>query len=146
MWQPSSQPQLLHTCIRPMIGENRQLVIDEPMEFEKQPFDVQDCRKITKPFRGIYRIHPILIQENRRMSTCNQLTLQTLGSQPVMPKNRPDHCIKPTGWASNSSSHAKVQALSCYPSWPCNHAWMDGCTFWEPASKGTRWMYLHLVT
>ena len=25
------------------------------------------------------------------MSTCNQLDLQTLGSQPVMPKNLPDH-------------------------------------------------------
>ena len=26
------------------------------------------------------------------MSTCNRLDLQTLGSQPVMPKNLPDHC------------------------------------------------------
>ena len=26
------------------------------------------------------------------MSTCNQLDLQTLGSQPIMPKNLPDHC------------------------------------------------------
>ena len=25
------------------------------------------------------------------MSTCNWLDLQTLGSQPVMPKNLPDH-------------------------------------------------------
>ena len=25
------------------------------------------------------------------MSTCNQLHLQTLGSQPMMPKNLPDH-------------------------------------------------------
>jgi hypothetical protein len=25
------------------------------------------------------------------MSTCNRLDLQTLGSQPVMPKNLPDH-------------------------------------------------------
>ena len=30
--------------------------------------------------------------ENRRMSTCNWLDLQALGSQPVMPKNLPDHC------------------------------------------------------
>ena len=28
------------------------------------------------------------------MSTCNRLNLQTLGSQPVMPKNLPDHCSK----------------------------------------------------
>ena len=26
------------------------------------------------------------------MPTCNQLDLQTLGSQPVMPRNLPNHC------------------------------------------------------
>ena len=26
------------------------------------------------------------------MSTCNRLDLQTLGSQPIMPQNLPDHC------------------------------------------------------
>ena len=26
------------------------------------------------------------------VSTCNRLDLQTLGSQPVMPKNLPEHC------------------------------------------------------
>ena len=32
----------------PMIGENQQLVTDEPVEFEKSPVEVhQDCRKIT---------------------------------------------------------------------------------------------------
>ena len=51
-----------------MIGENRQLVTDEPVE-------VQDYRKITDHFRGIYRIYPNLIKENRRMSTCNRLDL-----------------------------------------------------------------------
>ena len=40
---------------------------------------------------GIYRIYPNIIKENRRMPTCNQLDLQTLGSQPVMRKNLPDH-------------------------------------------------------
>ena len=29
------------------------------------------------------------------MSTCNRLDLQALGSQPVMPKNLPNHCTKP---------------------------------------------------
>ena len=67
-----------------MIGENRQLVTDEPVE-------VQDCRKITGHFRGIYRIYPNLIKENPRISTCNRLDLQTLGSQPIMSKNLPDH-------------------------------------------------------
>ena len=71
-----------------MIRENQQLVSDEPVEFEKQPVEVQDCRRITDHFRGIYRIYPNLIKENRRISTCNRLDLQTLGSQPVvMPKN-----------------------------------------------------------
>ena len=35
----------------PMIGENRQLVTYEPVEFEGQPVEVQDCRKITDHFR-----------------------------------------------------------------------------------------------
>ena len=60
-----------------MIGEKRQLVTDEPVEFEKEPVEVQGCRKITDHFRGIYRIyHPNLIKENRRMSTCNWSDLQ----------------------------------------------------------------------
>jgi hypothetical protein len=41
-----------------MIGENRQLVTDEPVEFERIPGEVQDCRIITGRFRGIYRIYP----------------------------------------------------------------------------------------
>ena len=75
-----------------MIGENWQLVTDELVEFEKWPVEVQDCMKITDHFRGIYRIYPLLIKENWRMSTCNQLDLQTLVSQPIMPRNLSDHC------------------------------------------------------
>ena len=30
------------------------------------------------------------------MSTCNRLDLQTLGSQPIMPKNIHDHCFQYT--------------------------------------------------
>ena len=48
------------------------LVTDEPVEFEKQPVEVEDCWKITHHFRGIYRIYPYLMKENQRMSTCNQ--------------------------------------------------------------------------
>ena len=33
------------------------------------------------------QIDPDLSHENRRMSTCNRLDLQTIGSQPIMPKN-----------------------------------------------------------
>ena len=74
-----------------MIRENRQLVTNEPVEFELSPVEVQDCRKITDRFRGFYRIYPNFMKEIRRMSTCNRFDLQTLGSQPVMPKNLPDH-------------------------------------------------------
>ena len=76
-----------------MIGENGQLVTDEPVEFENKLVEVQDCRKTTDQFEGIYRIYPNLIKEYRRMSTCNRLDLQTLGSQPAtMLKNLTDHC------------------------------------------------------
>ena len=44
-----------------MIGENRQLVTKEPIEFEKLLVDVQDCMKITDQFRGICRIFSYLI-------------------------------------------------------------------------------------
>ena len=67
-------------CLTPMQLDD-QLITDEPIEFEKQPVEVQDCRKITNHFRGIYRRkYPNLIRPNRRMSTCNhQLDLQPLG-------------------------------------------------------------------
>jgi hypothetical protein len=74
-----------------MIGENRQLVTNELVEFENESVEVQDCRKITDYYRGLYRVYPKLIKENRRMSTCNWLDLQTLGSQPIMSKNLLDH-------------------------------------------------------
>ena len=51
-----------------MIGENRQLGTNEPVE-------VQDRRKITDHLRGIYRIYPNLMKENRGMSTCNRVGL-----------------------------------------------------------------------
>ena len=41
-----------------LLGENRQLVTDELVELEKYPVEVQDCRKMTDRFRGIYRIYP----------------------------------------------------------------------------------------
>ena len=45
-----------------MIGENRQLVTDERVAFEKQPLiEVQDFMRITDHFRGIYKIHLKLI-------------------------------------------------------------------------------------
>ena len=44
-----------------MIRENRQLVTNEPVEFEKQPVEVQDFRRITDHFRGIHGIYLKLI-------------------------------------------------------------------------------------
>ena len=74
-----------------MFRENRQLVTDEPVEFEKQPVEGQDCRKITDHFRGICRMYHNSIKENRKMSTCNRLDLETLGYRLVMPKTLPGH-------------------------------------------------------
>ena len=65
---------------RSMSGENRQLVADEPVEFEKLPVEVQACRKFTDHFRGIYRIYLQLMKKNRKLSTCNRSDLKTLGS------------------------------------------------------------------
>ena len=48
------------------------------------------ARKLPIILEEFIEIYPNLIKENRRMSTCNRLDLQTLGSQPVMPKNLPD--------------------------------------------------------
>ena len=63
-----------------MIGENRHLVTDKPVEFEKSPVEVQDLQeKITDHFRGMYRIYPNLIKENQRMSTCNRFTSRKHG-------------------------------------------------------------------
>ena len=53
----------------PMIGDNRQLVTNEPVEFQKQLVENQDCRKITDHFRGIYRMYPQFNKKNWRMST-----------------------------------------------------------------------------
>ena len=47
-----------------MNGENRPLVADEPVEFEKKPVEVLDSRKITHHFRGIMGICPELIKNN----------------------------------------------------------------------------------
>ena len=40
-----------------MSRENRRLVTDEPVEFEKLPVEVGDFMKLTYHFRGIYKIY-----------------------------------------------------------------------------------------
>ena len=44
-----------------MIGENWQLVTDEPVEFEKKPTEVQDFRRSTDHFKRIREIYLKLI-------------------------------------------------------------------------------------
>ena len=58
-----------------MFEENWQLATNELLEFEKEPVEARDCRKITDQSRGIHGIYPNFIKENQRMSTCNRLGL-----------------------------------------------------------------------
>ena len=67
--------------------------------------------KITDHFRGIYGIYPNSIKEHRMMWTCNRLDLQTLGSQPVMLKNLPDHWARPgRGLAASKQGREVIRA------------------------------------
>ena len=60
------------------------------------------------------------------MSACNRLDLQTLGSQPVMPKNLPDHCSELVFLSSLSvRSSKKIIVAPRGP--PARH--------WEPVKK-----------
>ena len=63
-----------------MNGDRWLLVTDKSVE-------VQVFKKITDHFNGIYGIYPNLTKKNRKMSTCNRLDLETLGSRMIMPKN-----------------------------------------------------------
>ena len=45
-----------------MIRENWQLIASEPVEFEEEPVEGQDYRKIPNHFRGIYRMYPNLLK------------------------------------------------------------------------------------
>ena len=51
-----------------------------PVEFEKYPVELQDFRKITDHFKGIYRIHLKLTKQNRRTSTYDQFNQESSGS------------------------------------------------------------------
>ena len=75
-----------------MNGENQEFVTDEPDEFEKLPVDVRDFVKVTNHVRRICKIHVKLVKENRKITTCNQLNLETLGSGLIMHKNLPGRC------------------------------------------------------
>ena len=72
---------------------NRALVTYEPLAFEKSPVGVQDFGKITHHSIGIYEIClELLIKKYQKITTCNQLDLETLGNWLIcMPKNLPGH-------------------------------------------------------
>ena len=92
------------------------------------PVEVQYCRNRTDHFRGVYRIYPNLIKEHRRMSTCNWLDLQTLGSQPIMPKNLP---IVGQYSAKHSSHLVQMKEYStkyCQSHWTLLWIWIMSCT------------------
>ena len=53
----SHGPLWVKSHLNAMIEENRHLVTDELVEFEKYPFEFQDCRKIMDRLRGMYKIY-----------------------------------------------------------------------------------------
>ena len=57
--------------------ENR-LLVNSLFEFKKSPVEVQDSRKITDHFRGIYGINLKLLKKGWEITTCNWLDLETL--------------------------------------------------------------------
>ena len=65
-------------------------------------------------------MYPDLIKQNRRMSTCNRLDLQTLGSRPVVPKTLPNQCTIPCDPLSRQAmfpigSSFRWVSLAVYP-------------------------------
>ena len=56
--------------------------------------EVQDFRKTTDRFRGIYDIYLDLIKKSRKITTCNRLDLEPLRFWPIMHRNLPGHSRK----------------------------------------------------
>ena len=86
-------------------------------------------------FRGIYRIYPNLVKENRRMSTCNQLDFQTLGCQPVMPKISP---------ITGLETHMTILFFGLEQSKPftwCRYQCMGVYIIWWTWHHNARWYY-----
>ena len=79
-----------------MKGENRMVVTDEPDEFEEWPVGVEDLKKLTHHFRGIYRIYRKLVKTNQKITTCNLLDLQTSRFWPIVLKNLPSKLVAAT--------------------------------------------------
>ena len=82
--------KLLFSQLAQWMGRIWALVTDAPVEFEKQ--SIQDFGKIIDSSRDIYKILLNLMKKDRKMSTCDRLVLETLGSQAIrhkiLPRNR----------------------------------------------------------
>ena len=57
-----------------------QHVTNEPVEFEKQPVEVEDIRESTHHFESELENTSQISKENGQMSTYNWLDMETLGS------------------------------------------------------------------
>ena len=87
---PKTSRALVWRVRETMSGENRCLVTNEPVEFEKRPVEVRGFRRTTDHFRGIYGIYLGWIKQHRKMSTCNRLDLDSPDLDRLyMPKNFP---------------------------------------------------------
>jgi hypothetical protein len=80
-----------------MNRDNGPLVTDEPVECKNQPVQVQNLRGITDFFRETYGIYLKSIKKTQKITTCNRLDLETLGSSLNMFKNLPGHCGRTRG-------------------------------------------------
>jgi hypothetical protein len=59
---------------------------------EKLPAEVQEVRKITHHFRGIYRLYLKLVKENQKGHIVELVNLDDrIFISPIMPKNLPGH-------------------------------------------------------
>lgn len=80
-------------------AEKRSLVTHELDEFEKYPVVVQDFRRITDCFRGIYGVYLIFMKQNETITVAwNRLDLEALPrTMPkYLPQNLPRQWMKRT--------------------------------------------------
>ena len=132
LWNDSESVRSAHN--RSISRENRHIVADEPVEFEKWPVEVQDFRKFTDHFRGIYRIYIKVLKKTRKMSTCNRLDSNTFGCfGSVMLRFSPNTAIDE--WFSLESVvfHKVYQGLSSLESAIFHKVYMSSTT--NPSSK-----------
>ena len=68
-------------------------------------------------FRGIYKIYLKWIKQNRKMSTCNRLDLESLGSWPtIYAQKLPGHYFRESPMPQVNTNHLIVLELACFAS------------------------------